>query len=130
MAYLNVSPMISALREHPATFTFDGGELHHIPSHHRFLFDSQRHVTVNANCGCSFLRVSKEEETALYDAFQSWRENHWRAVEINREFAAHFAPPSPLRKWLIALTGRMHRAALAPRQRTSEQANYTAVPAE
>jgi hypothetical protein len=130
MAYLNVSPMISALREQPDAFCFESGELHHIPSRHRFLFDSRRHVTIDANCGCSLLHTSKDQEIALYDAYQEWRTNYWRAIEINREFAAHFAPPTRLRAWLIALTGWLHRAALTPRHRISAQGKYTAVPAE
>ena len=129
MAYLNVSPMVSALREQPDTFYFDSGELHHIPSRHRFHFDSQRRVTIDANCGCSLLRVSQDQKAALYEAFQDWRMNYWRPVEINREFAGHFAPPSRLRACLIALTGWMHRAALTGSHR-AKQKELAAVPAE
>jgi hypothetical protein len=129
MAYLNVSPMISALQDYPETFSFESGELYHIPSRHRFLFDSQRHVRVDANCNCSSLRVSTEQEGVLYDAYQQWRTNYWRAVEINREFAMHFAPPSRFRSWLIGFTGWLHRAAITGNQR-SKPKTYAAVPAE
>lgn len=129
MDYLNVSPMISALQDCPETFTFERGELCHLPSRHRFLFDSQRHVMVDAKCACSSLRVSAEQEGALYDAYQQWRTNYWRAIEINREFEAHFAPPSLFRSWLIGFTGWLHRAAMTGSRR-QKQKSYAAVPAE
>jgi hypothetical protein len=129
MAYLNVSPMISALQDYPETFSFESGELYHIPSRHRFQFDSQDHVTVDANCDCSSLRVSAEQEGVLYDAYQHWQTNYWRAVEINREFATHFAPPSRFRAWLIRFTGWLHRRAITGTQRTNQK-NYASVPAE
>jgi hypothetical protein len=129
MAYLNVSPMISALQDYPETFAFQSGELYHLPSRHRFLFDSQQHVTVDANCGCSFLRVSAEQEGALYNAYQQWRTNYWRAIEINREFEAHFAPPSLFRSWLIRFTGWLHRSAMTGSQ-PKRHKSYAAVPAE
>ena len=121
MAYLNVSPMISALRSSPESFEYNSGELYHIPSRHRFRFDAQNHVMVDADCGCSFLSVSRNQETALYDAFREWRMSYWRGVEINREFAAHFAPPSRLRSWLIKLTAGLHRASLTQRHRPRYQ---------
>jgi hypothetical protein len=116
MVYLNVSPMISVLQHHPDTFAFESGELYHMPSRHRFLFDSQRQMTVDANCGCSCLRVSAEQAGALYEAFQQRRTNCWHAIEINRKFAAHFAPPSLLRSQLIRFTGWLHQSAMTSSQ--------------
>ncbi len=128
MSYLDVSPMISALQSCPGAFEFSRGELHHIPSHHRFSFDAQHRVRVDAHCGCAFLRVRTDQEHDLYQAFCDWRASFWRPIEINREFASHFAPPSRLRGWLINLTGWLHRAALSRQARNSK--SFVSVPAE
>ena len=129
MAYLDISPMISALQSCPDAFEFSNGELHHIPSRHRFSFDSRHQVRVDASCGCSLLQVCADQQPALYEAFRNWRTNYWRAIEINREFASHFAPPSRLRAWLIKMTARLHRAvSFQGRMRNSE--SFIKVPAE
>lgn len=130
MTYLDVSPMISALQTHPEAFSFESGELYHIPSRHRFVFDAGRRVRVDANCECSSLRVSPGQESSLYDAFRRWRTNYWRPIEINREFAIHFAPPSRVRSWLISLTGWLHSAALAGNHRSALKTFAAAIPAE
>jgi hypothetical protein len=108
MTYLDVSPMIHALRASPDQFEFSSGSLHHIPSRHRFQFDEGR-VRVDAHCDCAFLAVEHRQETALCEAFQEWHVNYWRPVEINREFASHFTRPSWIRRALINLTERLHR---------------------
>jgi hypothetical protein len=128
MAYLDVNPMISALRSNPAAFEFTRGSLHHIPSRHSFQFDREGQVRLDAQCSCSSLTVSKEQQAPLFEAFNEWRVDYWRPIEINREFAAHFAPPSGLRRLLIELTARLHRALLAGSMRT--RASQKIVPAE
>jgi transposase len=127
MAYLDVGPMITALRSSPDAFEFRSGSPVHIPSRHHFQFDAQREVSVGAHCRCVLLQVSTEQGIALYQAFQEWRTNHWAPIEINRDFASHFAPPSRLRSWMIDLTARLvriasalHRAALTPRVAADE----------
>jgi len=128
MAYLDVNPMISALRSSPAQFEFTRGSLYHIPSGHRFQFDRAGHVRLDAQCSCSSLTVSEEQQATLFQAYGEWRSGYWRPIEINREFAAHFAPPSGWRRLLIELTARLHRALIAGSQRT--QASEKIVPAE
>ena len=50
MTYLDVSPMITSLRTSPDTFEFTKGYLNHIPSQHRFQFDSGGRVRLDAQC--------------------------------------------------------------------------------
>jgi len=129
MAYLDVNPMITALRTSPDAFEFTKGSLHHIPSRHRFQFDQAGRVRVDAQCNCSSLTVSKDQEAMLFGAFGEWRASYWRPIEINRQFAAHFNPPSGWRRLLIELTGRLHRALLA-RSGGMHAHEKVAVPAE
>jgi hypothetical protein len=130
MSYLDVSPLVTALRTSPETFEFTGGALQHIPSRHRFKFNAQGNVRVDAQCNCSFLSIRKEQESSLHEAFQEWRVNYWRPIEINREFAAHFAPPPAWRRFLIDLTARLHRLLLRQPQRAHAHKEHVAVPAE
>lgn len=116
MAYLDASPMISALKSDPVAFEFSDGYLHHIPSRHRFNFDVGRDVRVHADCGCSLLRITKDQQFALHDAFQEWRSSYWRPIEINREFASHFAPRSWLREQFVKLTVWLLRELLSERR--------------
>lgn len=111
MTYLDVRPMITALRSSPDSFEFTSGSLHHIPSRHRFQFDQARRVNVVAQCDCSSLAVTREQEVALFEAFVDWRSTYWRPLEINRQFTAHFNPPW-WQRLLINLTGRLHGALL------------------
>jgi hypothetical protein len=130
MSYLDVSPMITALRTSPDTFEFTrGGQLHHIPSQHRFQFDSSGQVRLDAQCSCSTLRVRDEQQAPLFQAFNEWRASYWRPLEINRQFAEHFDPPTGLRKFLLWLTARLHRALMTRSHREHER-DKVAVPAE
>jgi hypothetical protein len=129
MHYLDVSPMISALRDSPSSFEFTRGSLHHIPSRHRFQFDRAGSVHIDAGCDCSSLVVSKQQEPALSEAFQQWRADYWRPLEINRQFAAHFDPPSAWRQLLINLTERLHRM-LVSGSHAAHAREHVAVPAE
>ena len=129
MAYLDVSPMITALRTSPDTFEFARGHLHHIPSQHRFRFDSSGNVRLDAECSCAMLRVRDEQKAPLFEAFNEWRASYWRPLEINRQFAEHFDPPTGLRKFLLALTAYIHRA-LMTRARREHEHDKVAVPAE
>ena len=129
MAYLDVSPMISALRTSPDTFEFTRGNLHHIPSRHRFQFDSSGRVRLDAQCSCATLRVRDEQQAPLFEAFNEWRASYWRPLEINRQFAEHFAPPSWARRVLINLAACLHRALLRGPHREHAD-DKVAVPAE
>ena len=119
--------MISALRNNPNSFEFTRGSLHHIPSRHTFQFDRNGHVHLDAECGCSLLAVSNDQESALVEAFSEWRINYWRPLEINRQFAEHFNPPSGWRRLLIGLTARLHRALLKETHKAHEQKQLLSV---
>ena len=113
MTYLDVNPVIASLRTSPNAFEFVGGALHHIPSRHYFYFEGNGHVRLAAECSCSYLTVRDEQQAALTEAFSEWRVNYWRPLEINRQFAEHFNPPSGWRRVLLGLTERLQRALLA-----------------
>jgi len=92
--YLDVSPMISALRFQPDDFELKHGWLHHVPSRHRFQFDKMGRVTIDALCGCALLAVSPEQTDELVSMFNTWRREYWIPLETNREFASHFKKPN------------------------------------
>ena len=73
LGFLDVAPMISALRFQPADFEFAHGSLHHVPSCHRFQFDRTGRVTIDAMCGCAALSISPEQADELYTGFKTWR---------------------------------------------------------
>ena len=106
--YLDVSPMTAALRATPEQFEMDRGWLHHIPSRHRLSFGPKGEIRLRAECDCSLLAVKPEQESSLATAFKEWRTNYWQVVEINREFSAHFRPPSSFRRMLIKLAAGIH----------------------
>src|SRR5215468_3374099 len=113
MTYLDVNPVIGSLRTTPNAFEFVSGGLHHIPSRHYFYFEGNGRVRLVAECSCSYLAVSDEQQLALTEAFSEWRVNYWRPLEINRQFAEHFIPPSGWRRVLLRLTEWLQRALLA-----------------
>jgi hypothetical protein len=94
MAYLDVSPMIVALRTQASDFELSRGCLRHVPSRHNFKFDKRGNVTVGARCNCSSLSVDPEQSLELWTEFQVWREVYWRPALINREFASQFRAPN------------------------------------
>ena len=112
MAYLDVNPVIGALRTVPNAFEFTNGALHHIPSRHQFYFEGNGRVRLVAECSCSYLTIKDEQQPALTEAFSEWRVNYWRPLEINKQFAEHFDPPSGWRRVLLRLTERLQRALL------------------
>src|SRR5579863_7229083 len=93
MAYLDVSPMIGALRESPSDFDMSRGQLRHMPSGHKVVFDAfGGSARIDAQCECATLRISLEQSRELLVAFRTWKQDYWRVVEINRDFADHFRP--------------------------------------
>ena len=103
MTYLELSPAITALRARPEEFELRDDTLDHLGSRHSFRFLAEDEVRIEALCGCSQLRASREQSRALHEAFQDWRASYWRPLQINREFAGHFEQPGLLRGMLIAL---------------------------
>ena len=67
MAYLDVSPMVVALRTTPEEFSLSrsGTWLKHNPSRHSFRFDPGGHVEVRARCNCSLLEIRRSQEDEL-----------------------------------------------------------------
>jgi hypothetical protein len=92
--YLDVSPMISALQFQPGDFEYAHGWLNHVPSRHRFQFDRQGRVTIDALCGCASLAIRPEQTDELVGMFKTWRQEYWVPLETNREFASHFRKPN------------------------------------
>jgi hypothetical protein len=94
--YLDVAPMIAALRFQPSDFEYARGWLNHVPSRHRFQFDRKGRVTIDALCGCASLSIRPEQADELHSMFTTWRQSYWQPLETNREFASHFAEPNAL----------------------------------
>jgi hypothetical protein len=108
MAYLDVSPMMVALRTMPEEFELNHGWLQHTPSRHSFRFDPDGRVQLRAACNCAQLAIKADQERELSACFLEWQSHYWRPLQINREFASHFAPRSATRRFLIKLTGWLH----------------------
>jgi len=115
--FLDLTPMIRAIRERPSEFDMRGGDLHHLPSRHLVRFDLQGDARIYARCECSQLAVRREQSLEMQEAFQIWTETYWkplqarqaaerRVAEINRQFAAHFRPPG--RWWRLLASLRAH----------------------
>jgi hypothetical protein len=114
--FLDVSPLIAALRTQPSDFEFSGARLLHVPTCHSFQFDRRGNVAIDADCGCSALSVRSEQGQELFTAFNDWREEYWQPLEQNREFASHFRKPNA---WLrlfrdIRMAWRRFRGRAAP----------------
>jgi hypothetical protein len=114
MAYLELSPMIAALRDRPTDFEVDRGWLVHFPSRHCFMFDRLGNVAMRARCDCAHLSVRVEDGQELWTAYREWHANYWRPIEINREFAAHFRRPNILQRALRRLLAKARRVLLDP----------------
>jgi hypothetical protein len=114
MAYLELSPMIAALRERPADFEMDHGWLTHFPSRHSFKFDREGNVKLHARCDCARLLIHAEEGQQLWSEYQIWREAYWRPIEINREFASHFRKPNVWNRLIRRLALKARRFLLDP----------------
>jgi hypothetical protein len=117
MPYLDVSPMITALRTSPDEFELVGGWLNHTRSSHSFRFEPNDHVELRAECNCTLLAIRPEHERELAKCFREWENGYWRPLQINREFASHFLRKPGLRQMMIALTGRLHRWLLRSQRR-------------
>lgn len=114
MNYLDVSPMIAALRDTPDEFELANGWLNHIRSQHGFKFSPNNGVDIRAACDCTLLAVRPEQQRDMAIAYKEWESNYWRPLQINREFASHFAARPALHQMLISLSGRLHRWLLRP----------------
>jgi hypothetical protein len=127
MAYLDVSPMIAALRDRPDDFEMHDGSLRHLPSRHDFYFGPHG-ILIDARCSCAHLSVVPDQATALRRSYDQWHASYWRPLEINREFASHFRPHSAVRQVLIDAVNRLLR--YLTEDRRSHRHDGYAVPAE
>ena len=117
MTYLELAPVITTLRSRPEEFEFFGGMLHHVPSRHSFRFINDDDVEIHAACDCATLRASPVQARAFQSAYREWLSSYWRPLEINREFASHFAPVwwQQVAHWLLRrLLSRPQRGKAAP----------------
>jgi len=130
--FLDVRPMISALQFQPTDFELSHGWLKHVPSRHRFKFDSKGRVTIDARCDCAGQAVSREQGEQLYRAFTAWQQFYWRPHAIDREFASHFERPNA---WVrlfrdIRMAWRRFRRREEPATLPAEALAMITVPAE
>ena len=121
--FLNLSPMIDALRFQPADFEYSHGWLRHVPSRHRFLIDRHGGVATDATCGCAGQPIRKDQARQLFEAFAEWRVAYWQPLQMNREFASHFRNPGPWVRFFrdVRMAWRLFRGvgdpvALPPRE--------------
>jgi len=104
MAYLDIGPVLIALREQPTEFELRGAKLRHVPSRHQFGFTGKgRAVISRTRCDCAQLTISSRQSAALRAAIDDWAAVYWqplqahraevrRVARINRDFARHFRP--------------------------------------
>ena len=101
MAYLDLTPMLEAIRTRPSEFDMQDSYLRHIPSRHLLTFNIRGNAQVHARCDCAMLDVSREQSEEMKAAMSAWKVVYWaphlaqiaaekRAAKINREFASHF----------------------------------------
>lgn len=111
MAYLELSPVIAALRAQPEEFELSNDALYHPSSRHSFRFPSEDSVEIYAECGCSTLKTTQQQARLFRAAYLEWHASYWRPLEINREFASHFEP----RLWRRAAIWLLRRLLAVPR---------------
>jgi hypothetical protein len=111
MAYLDLTPMLQAMRARPSEFEMHGPFLRHIGSQHLLDFDRRGNARIHARCDCAMLQVSLEQSEEMNAVLSAWKIVYWephlaqieaekRAAKINREFASHFQPPRTWRRFL------------------------------
>jgi hypothetical protein len=122
MRTLDLTPMMSAMRDRPGDFVMEKPWLRHRPSGHSFLILEGTLVRIETRCSCAELRANPTQANAFARAFDGWVSDYWqplqaeraaerRAAEINRQFAAHFRPPTRLERMRMRLADAW-RAAL------------------
>lgn len=115
MTYLDLAPAITAIRARPEEFEFTHDTLNHPRSRHRFRFDSEGDVQIDALCDCSLLRARPEQAKAFHAAYREWHATYWRPLVINREFASHFGQPPLWRRAAIWLLRRLLTGSQEPK---------------
>jgi hypothetical protein len=116
MSYLDLNPLITALRTTPDEFELVDGWLNHPRSFHGFRFSANDEVELRATCSCTLLAMWPEQTRELAKCFREWERDYWRPLQINREFASHFVRRGSVRHMLIVLTNRLHQWLLRPQR--------------
>jgi hypothetical protein len=121
--FLDLSPMIDALRFQPADFEYSDGWLEHVPNRHRFCFNQHRGVAIDAACGFAGQPIRQDQARQLFETFVEWRADYWRPLQASREFASHFRTPGAwvhlfrdVRMAWSRFRGRGKPVALPPRE--------------
>src|SRR5258708_3988566 len=77
MAYLDLTPMLQAMRARPGEFEMQDFYLRHVPSQHLLTFNIWGKAQVHARCDCAMLEVSSEQSGELTDAISAWKDVNW-----------------------------------------------------
>ena len=109
VSFLDLDPIIAALRSRPADFEMDGRWLQHFPSRHRFKVDRKGNVRLDARCDCAVLHARREQGRELWHAFQIWQSAYWRPIQINEKFAREFATPNIWQRLYRGVEARVRR---------------------
>ena len=77
MAYLDLTPMLQAMRARPSEFEMYGSFSRHIRSQHLLDFDRRGNARVHARCDCAMFQVSREQGEEMKVAFSAWKIVYW-----------------------------------------------------
>jgi hypothetical protein len=114
MRTLDLTPMMSAMRDRPGDFIFESPWLRHRPSGHSFLIVGGVLARIETPCSCGELRPNQSQTDEFARVFNSWMSIYWqplqayraaerRAAEINRQFTSHFCRPTRLMRLRMRL---------------------------
>ncbi len=118
--YLDLGPMLEAIRERPREFDVRGRYFRDCRNRHRFFFDSHGVVHVDAGSAGAELAIRPEQSEELKQAIHHWEETYWRpflaskaaerrVAEINRAFTAHFRKSSRWWRWWDRIVSALRR---------------------
>jgi hypothetical protein len=120
MAYLDMSPVLAALRESPHEFTVSDGWVQQRSSRYRLKAQVDGHVLVETADGSASPLISCAQGFHLFRAIENWRVNYWIPREVNRIFARQIRPRGlwqrildRLEAWLPERTGESALATYA-----------------
>jgi hypothetical protein len=118
MAYLDTSPVLTALRERPHEFTVSDGWVQQQSSPYRLKAQVDGHVLVETEDGSASPLISCSQRFHLFRAIENWRLSYWIPREVNRVFARQIRPRRLWqrildRAWLPERTGESALATYA-----------------
>jgi len=92
MAYLDMSPVLTALRERPHEFIVSDGWVRQHSSPYRLKAQVDGHVLVETEDSSPSPLISCSQGFDLFRAIENWRVNYWIPREVNRIFARQIRP--------------------------------------